>query len=117
MRVLTLLLAVAAIAVGLSLPVDRLTREGVACDYVNAYDLSGDIPDGAYITITGPAAGQCDPPSCGGTLSNCYDVTVDSQCVPFGGGGTRQVAGNNLSGHYHVTRGQDNCLVLCTCSG
>ena len=117
MRYLTLLLVVTAIWVGLSLPTDPVTREGVACDYVNAYALSDSLTEGRYITITGSCQGQtCTEHPCGGeTLSTCYAVTLDSQCPPFSAGPSYCVQGNNLSGHYLIAVRIGNCLKLCAC--
>ena len=117
MRYLTFLLLVAAVAVALSLPADRATREVVACTYINAYsDDTTNVREGVYITITGSCGGTCIAQSCGGeTLSSCYAVTVDSQCPPLAAGPATCVTGNNLSGHYLVALRTGNCLKLCAC--
>ena len=124
MKGLTLLLAVAAIAVALSLPADRATREAVACTYINAFDAGADadtVRVGDYITITGTSncSTLCDEShSCGGeALYTCYGITRDSACPPLGSGPTGCVQGNNLSGHYQVAVKTGRCLKLCACSG
>ena len=113
MRVLTLLLVVAAVAGALSLPADRVTREGAACTS-EVYAYTGQaLSAGQYVTIG--SATSYTISVCGHDFTTLYsECVVSSSCGPTGAG-TITIYGTDLSGDYHVTAVNNGCITMCRC--
>ena len=117
MRSSTLLLVVGALAVALSVPADRLIREGTACTLINAW-TSESLSSGKYVDIEA-SPGQSQQHTCNNeTFNTPYTITgTASSCAGSAGLPTGVLYSRSglAAGRYEVTVGSDGCIELCIC--
>lgn len=117
MRSSTLLLVVAVLAVALSVPADRLIREGTACTLINAW-TSESLSSGKYVDIEASPQ-QSEQHTCNNeTFSTPYAITgLAPSCAISGSSFTGVLYSRSglAAGRYEVTVGSGGCIELCIC--